>query len=1309
MHATIRRTPALSRLVRLAGVLLALVAMAPVPAQALGIIDVNGDKALCCQGREVGVFDLSGTWEGTQSHAPPVGTFTQAGFLFQKPGPYNRAVWSINLVEQTVGDVQQNGAQAVDQVYSGKYIEQWLFRTNPTGECLPFATSVCEAHQYFASYESTFTVRWCKGNEGFVYRGIVALETKLTNDNTPVTVNERMVLNDSPDKACPGPFSIGNSLVTYDIGDNLMIAGFWPGGNPRFGPSPIATAYDELETRPGTRDDCGCERGGGGSFRVQFANKMGAAGIEEIQGELSFTVVSDMPLDLVDTPFQPRGEFRLLRQLGPVRERNPSESDGDWQAYLVSIDDRFEFIDITPVFENGVFTFRDVPLFETVRVGDREVVRPARYALRLSGLSVEENVTGSNPPQTRITLFSPADRFNLGADAQPELAVTPLDGIPIKRALIDTLSAMSGLRYLPIENLALIHLNALASGSPTGEQLEGLDRAILAERMVRDGADLANRQIEAMLKGLSTQVGFIVDEVFSFISTGKALKDKRERLANLESAKTPQALTSDGWVNVPADSEAIQADMEKLISENRNLALSEVAKKIKKMASYGLRRFKSLLSATGLPPDTIDAIVTGVTLVIDTVLDSLIEQGPGGARSVVLFAIQEAIKSAQDDLFEGLPFSYADLTDEALDFSRVQFENWATDNDPSYRRDRSRVENELVLLGIDAYSTLGRTQALMDIAEGFSGAEGFLDSFDKIPVAKKAKFVAKIGKYLTSSLSYILPLKGAFFDVPARVELGVASAYGTAPNAIPKDSAKAAPGASALTLANGMGDTVGDQLKDTLLALETELAALTAAWNGNDLGQLLDQVGGEGPGDLLPLLRQSELDVLDVLALSAAVNDPFTTATQMQAAFGGAALGFEEASGEVQARLEVALLRILTGAYTGPSDPQYLAARAALLASIERLSLSSETLRVATDLQRDALQFAEFFSPVEVSHILLTSQATSDGVVTLANEPFTVDAMIRNLGDVAVTGVEAELSAPPGAALTISGNTVAIPAGGNLAANDGALDSGPDEVPVSWTVVYTGPLDEEIRIPLTIETRSTTVDDPGLYASGYGLLAVSAEVFDPDGDAMPTAWEVDNGLDPAVDDGEGDADGDRLTNADEYDRETDPQVPDSDADGIDDGDEVAGDGGWITDPTHDDTDGDGTLDGADGSPLDPTTTSETPALEPVVAVSTNELIVGDDGQLSAVIISNAGSGALLWIAESANPSLVRVGNGDDVGVQAGRLLSLQLPPGLDPASLDGVAVEVRVTDVSGAVNDQKTITVVFGEPSSVLFVDGFEG
>jgi hypothetical protein len=317
---------------------------------------------------------------------------------------------------------------------------------------------------------------------------------------------------------------------------------------------------------------------------------------------------------------------------------------------------------------------------------------------------------------------------------------------------------------------------------------------------------------------------------------------------------------------------------------------------------------------------------------------------------------------------------------------------------------------------------------------------------------------------------------------------------------------------------------------------------------------------------------------------------------------------------------------------------------------------------------------------VEVSHILLTSQATSDGVVTLANEPFTVDAMIRNLGDAAVTGVEAELSAPPGAALTISGNAVAVPAGGNLAANDGVLGSGPDEVPVSWTVVYTGPLDEEIRIPLTIETRSTTIDDPGLYASGYGLLAVSAEVFDPDGDAMPTAWEEDNGLDPAVDD-----------------------------DGIDDGDEVAGSGGWITDPTQDDTDGDGTPDGADGSPLHPTTTSATPALEPVVAVSTNELIVGDDGQLSAVIISNAGSGALLWIAESANPSLVQVANGDDVGVQAGGLLLLQLPPGLNPASLDGVAVEVRVTDVSGAVNDQKTITVVFGEPSSVLFVDGFEG
>ena len=61
---------------------------------------------------------------------------------------------------------------------------------------------------------------------------------------------------------------------------------------------------------------------------------------------------------------------------------------------------------------------------------------------------------------------------------------------------------------------------------------------------------------------------------------------------------------------------------------------------------------------------------------------------------------------------------------------------------------------------------------------------------------------------------------------------------------------------------------------------------------------------------------------------------------------------------------------------------------------------------------------------------------------------------------------------------------------------------------------------------------------------------------DTDFDTMPDKWEVDNMLNPLVNDTALDPDNDLLTNILEYQHETDPQNPDTDGDGWTDGDEV---------------------------------------------------------------------------------------------------------------------------------------------------------
>ncbi|GEM_PF-1772908 len=69
--------------------------------------------------------------------------------------------------------------------------------------------------------------------------------------------------------------------------------------------------------------------------------------------------------------------------------------------------------------------------------------------------------------------------------------------------------------------------------------------------------------------------------------------------------------------------------------------------------------------------------------------------------------------------------------------------------------------------------------------------------------------------------------------------------------------------------------------------------------------------------------------------------------------------------------------------------------------------------------------------------------------------------------------------------------------------------------------------------------------------------AVKSQAIDTDGDGIPDFWEIDNGLNPNVNDAQNDNDGDGLTNIQEYQYHTDPKNKDTDGDGYSDGDEVA--------------------------------------------------------------------------------------------------------------------------------------------------------
>jgi len=83
---------------------------------------------------------------------------------------------------------------------------------------------------------------------------------------------------------------------------------------------------------------------------------------------------------------------------------------------------------------------------------------------------------------------------------------------------------------------------------------------------------------------------------------------------------------------------------------------------------------------------------------------------------------------------------------------------------------------------------------------------------------------------------------------------------------------------------------------------------------------------------------------------------------------------------------------------------------------------------------------------------------------------------------------------------------------------------------------------------------------------------------DTDGDGLPDEWELDNGLDPLVDDAAADPDGDGLSNLQELGYDTNPQDADPDGDGLNDYAEVVT---YNTNPFAADSDGDGLDDYAE--------------------------------------------------------------------------------------------------------------------------------
>jgi len=120
--------------------------------------------------------------------------------------------------------------------------------------------------------------------------------------------------------------------------------------------------------------------------------------------------------------------------------------------------------------------------------------------------------------------------------------------------------------------------------------------------------------------------------------------------------------------------------------------------------------------------------------------------------------------------------------------------------------------------------------------------------------------------------------------------------------------------------------------------------------------------------------------------------------------------------------------------------------------------------------------------------------------------------------------------------------------------------------------------------------------------ASFREIQVFAPSTDSDGDGIPDAYEIANGLNPSLNDAATDLDGDGLTNLQEYQKGTAANLADTDDDGLPDGVET-GTGNYVsasdtgTNPVKADTDDDGLADGVEtrtGTYVSPTNTGTDP-------------------------------------------------------------------------------------------------------------------
>lgn len=1042
----------------------------------------------------------------------------------------------------------------------------------------------------------------------------------------------------------------------------------------------------------------------------------------QVKSDKAFTVVNN------ETSFDvEQATVTLWKQKdGFIRAQLPGESDEAFQTFLQSKKITPKSETINPD-EDGKFSFDDVALFELAGNGGSKFTLPVYYTLEVTNAESKELIRDTdfdfdpeNPDNFRTLYFASNTSENIRPDkGTVTVSLIPFDGIGAKLGLVNTLGTSSFSNYIPDEVAVEIFINELA-GDPekmTPEIQEGLKRAILAERVVRDGVIFADQLLEILLKGLGTVVADAFDDIVNLLR-GESKLDKE--IAQVESMKSafPRGLFGVDPTN-PGLSFQFTNHLKKLTMTKELVESLDDLNKVLKFLSIALiKKFEE----SGMESEKAEKIVgltqKSLNVLLRTIKESILSQGSrtssvsGALQGLVKIAIEEGVNLAKPLLLDDLVLpSYTLGTRPFLHDSVKRFKEWDKVELEQYTKDRDNVVSIQKELGDVA------TNVIID-AHAFQESAAVLDLIqDGLEIAgsvvKQAKVIATIVqafKYIDNAVSIVLPFKAVYWDINGFVEEGTLKSFGedvpvsaSSLNHVPLSRQEVS------TTNSKYRSKVNTKLLSLIMEagdeLEIVLSQLIENLENDDIGASLELTGGDSPGGYINRLFEWEQKVSMFFTQISGINvtDTSSTVADNLMDISIENLELNGLLADLAEMISDLYFKVLTLEFEGSNDPLYIAERNNILSVISSTISNVEHFEQSLNDLVLIIEDMEFLPAIAVQVSSLISNETSGDTITLSPEVFTLSVNVRNISDVDISALSAEVTViSPKSSFEIS-PTLEVPVDiGSLEADDGLDGSGKDEKEIEWAVQYSGDLSSEslffsVNILENGEEQLTFVSN-----TAQNILSVDSSLADKDFDFMPDDWERSNGLDDTKDDSESDKDNDGLTNLRELELGTDPQNLDADGDGLSDWEETTGgEDGFVTDPLNADTDDDGVPDGSDGQPVDGGT-NEKPNPEDIlgeaeVSVDKTDVAITKEERIATISVTNSGEGTLTWTSVSDNDAIAVVSpdafdlrNGDG-------LVVVSAPAGYDFDTPGKNVTTIKVFDVVGATKDFKEITVKVGE------------